>query len=83
MWFEAPTVSTHGALPGAVTPPYCVLPLGVAPEIAGRGDDGDPRLHGAPCRQREGIGEERLGGRGADRQVDHADVVLRTRLAIA
>ena len=24
MWLDAPTVSTHGALPGAPTPPYCV-----------------------------------------------------------
>ena len=26
MWLDAPTVSTHGALPGAVMPPYCVCP---------------------------------------------------------
>src|SRR5205809_744096 len=23
MWLDAPTVNTHGALPGAVIPPYC------------------------------------------------------------
>src|SRR4051812_17541681 len=26
LWLEAPTVSTQGALPGAVIPPYCVTP---------------------------------------------------------
>src|SRR5512144_1061267 len=31
MWLEAPTVTTHGALPGAVTPPYCVRPCGFRP----------------------------------------------------
>ena len=49
---------------------------GIPPEVAGSGNHGDPRLHGAPGGQRERIGEERLGHRGADRQVDHADVVL-------
>src|SRR6266850_2351452 len=26
-WLYAPTVSTQGALPGAVMPPYCALPV--------------------------------------------------------
>ena len=38
---EAPTVSTHGALPGAVMPPYCGWPSAFLPEVAGRGDDDD------------------------------------------
>ena len=31
MWLEAPTVSTHGAFPGAVMPPYCVVPSRLRP----------------------------------------------------
>ncbi len=30
---EAPTVSTHGALPGAVMPPYCSLPAAFLPML--------------------------------------------------
>src|SRR6185436_4526174 len=31
MWLDAPTVSTHGALPGDVTPPYWPCPLAPRP----------------------------------------------------
>src|SRR5204863_4677252 len=33
MWLEAPTVSTHGALPGAVIPPYCVCACALRPRL--------------------------------------------------
>ena len=49
MWLDAPTVSTHGALPGAVTPPYCVLPCAVAAVVAGGGDDDDARARPRAC----------------------------------
>ena len=56
MWLEAPTVSTHGALPGAPIPPYWTLAVRFSAEIArGRHDD-DPRLDGALRRERERIG---------------------------
>ena len=41
MWLDAPTVSTHGALPGAVMPPYIVLSLRVASVVAGGRHDDD------------------------------------------
>src|SRR5262249_56795772 len=31
MWLDAPTVSTHGAFPGGVMPPYCGGPAGLRP----------------------------------------------------
>src|ERR1043166_5535877 len=31
IWLDAPTVSTQGALPGAVTPPYCPRPSALRP----------------------------------------------------
>src|SRR5436190_825941 len=31
MWLDAPTVSTHGALPGDATPPYWPCPLAPRP----------------------------------------------------
>src|SRR5918994_5385445 len=33
MWLDAPTVRTHGALPGAVTPPYCIRPSALRPRL--------------------------------------------------
>ena len=41
MWLDAPTVSTHGAFPGAVIPPYCVVPVGAPAVVAGGRDDDD------------------------------------------
>lgn len=32
-WLAAPTVSTQGAFPGHVTPPYCSLPLSCVPRF--------------------------------------------------
>src|SRR5512138_3240610 len=32
-WLDAPTVSTHGALPGAVMPPHCVCPFADCPRL--------------------------------------------------
>ena len=77
MWLDAPTVSTHGALPGAVMPPYCVCPSALAAVVAGRRDHDDPGADRALGGERQRIGVVRLVHAGRDRQVDDADVVAR------
>ena len=74
MWLDAPTVSTHGALPGAVMPPYCVTPSRFAAVVAGRRDDHDARLDRALGGERQRIGRCTTRTRPRDRQVDDADV---------
>ena len=73
MWLDAPTVNTHGALPGAVIPPYCVGRRAAA-VVPGGGDDDDAGLHGALRGERQRIGVVRLVHAGRDRQIDDADV---------
>ena len=58
---EAPTVITHGALPGEPMAPYCGWPFGGLAEVAGRGDDDDAGVDGALGRERQRIGRVRLG----------------------
>ena len=55
MWLDAPTVSTHGALPGEVMPPYCGLARSAPALVARRGDDSDPGADRALRRERERI----------------------------
>ena len=52
------------------------FPVHRAPEIAGRGDDRDPRLHCALHRLAHRIVAIGLQHRRAQRQVDHANLVL-------
>ena len=74
LWLDAPTVITHGALPGARDAAVLRLAVGVPTEIARRRDDDDPRFDGALGRERQRIGVVRLVDAGGDRQVDDADV---------
>ena len=54
---DAPTVSTQGALPGALMPPYCGRPVGVLAEVAGGGHDDDARVDDALGRERQRVGQ--------------------------
>ena len=70
LWLDAPTVITHGALPGAPMAPYCGPAARSAAEIAGRGDDDQPRLDGAPGGEGQRVGLVRLVDTSGDREVD-------------
>ena len=72
-WLEAPTVSTHGALPGDVMPPYSGFVLGVLTDVAGRGHHHDAGVHGPLGRLRQRVGVVRLVDARAHRQIDHPD----------
>ena len=74
MWLDAPTVSTHGALPGAVMPPYCVAPCGLRPLLPAAATTTIPASHRALRGERQRIGVVRLVDARRDRQVDDADV---------
>ena len=76
LWLAAPTVSTHGALPGEVMPPYCGCALGrcgrgCRPRSTTTMPASTARLRG----ERQRVGLVRLVDAGGDRQVDDADVV--------
>ena len=73
--FDAPTVSTHGALAGAVMAPYCGLPLAFEADVAGRGDHDDAGIDGPLGGQGERVGVVGLEHARAERHVDDADVV--------
>src|SRR3954470_5864291 len=47
MWLDAPTVSTHGALPGAATPPYWPCPLTPRPLLPAAATTTMPELTAA------------------------------------
>ena len=69
-------MSTQGALPGAVMPPYCVSAVAAfLPEVAGGGDDDDAGVDRALGGEGQRIGVVGLGDARAHRQVDDADVV--------
>jgi hypothetical protein len=72
---EAPTVSTHGALPGAVMAPHLQLAGGILPHVAAAATDGDALVGQLLGRQSQRVGPVRLVDVGADRHVDDADVV--------
>ena len=74
MWLDAPTVNTHGALPGAVMPPYCVRPVARCAVVPAAATTTMPASHGALRGQRQRIGVVRLVHAGRDREVDDADV---------
>ena len=67
-------MSTQGALPGAVIPPYRVMPVGAHAVVAGGGHDDDASLHRVQRGNREGIGLVRFVHRRRDGQVDDANV---------
>src|SRR6195256_1784971 len=46
-WLDAPTVSTHGALPGDVTPPYCPRPSALRPLLPAEATTTMPALTAA------------------------------------
>src|SRR5262245_18255222 len=73
MWLDAPTVSTHGALPGAVMPPYCIVPFGPRPLFPAAATTVTPP---ATRERREGqrIVGAGLVDAGRDRHVADADV---------
>ena len=55
--------------------PYWFCPWRVLPEVAGRRHDDDARVDHALGRERQRVGDVRLGDRRANREVDDADVV--------
>ena len=66
----APTVSTHGALPGAAMLPYCGVAARTLAEVAGGRDDDDAGADGAEGGLGERVGVVGLVDAGRDRQVD-------------
>ena len=57
---EAPTVSTHGALAGAVMPPYCSSPAAFLPKLPAAVDDGDALVGQRLGRERQRVGPVRF-----------------------
>ena len=73
---DAPTVRTHGALPGRDDRAVLRLTGGVLALVAGSGDDHHSGVDDALGRERQRVGPVRLAHRRADRHVHDADVVL-------
>ena len=73
--FDAPTVSTQGALPGAVMPPYCVSPRSLRPKLPAAETTTMPASTARFAASVSGIGEEGLRDGRADREIDDPDVV--------
>ena len=74
---SAPTVSTDGSLPGDVTPPNTILPSVVLPTFPADATTTMPAATARSAASHKRIVPVRLQHRRADREVDHADVVLR------
>ena len=74
---DAPTVSTQGALPGAVMPPYCGWPSAFLPRLPAAATTTMPASTAPLGRERQRVGVVGLGDRRAHREVDDADVVGR------
>ena len=73
---DAPTVSTHGALPGAVTPPYCSWPSPFLPRLPAAVTTTMPASTTRLTASVSGSVQYDSRTAGAHRQVDDADVVL-------
>ena len=53
---EAPTVSTHGALPGALMPPYCGWPAAFLPQLPAAATTTTPGVDDALGGERQRVG---------------------------
>ncbi len=73
---EAPTVSTHGALPGRGDAAVQRLASGVLADVARGRDHHDARVGDALGGERQRVGPIGLADGRAHREVDDADVVL-------
>ena len=74
MWLDAPTVRTHGALPGAVMPPYCGWPCASRPGLPAAATTTMPASTARLAASVSGSVVYGLVHAGGDREVDHADV---------